>query len=368
MKMAATDTFHNVLSEVQKSTLNYRIELSPFSATIYLKNSFVTDKNGNPLFSPSIGHIKPEPEVNRIQNLEKTINSLHEKYENAVHDSENVYQTNCHLENKIQLLHSKLSEAEQGNLKLSQKLASRVDKICATTAKQEADLQNAKQEASDLVRSNDTLNKVVNTFRRELDESKAKSQRELIRVKKECKAEVKSWRKDLGDERKYGIKLEKKLQEELTNITKKDTAETVPSSTVCSSSSSSNSILDPSEAEKVCTLCAEPIPDYTPKYFMGTEIHPACISCQDSSSESDQNHESEEPLTSGKVGANDLGINSVDDHENNSVDDLPAPKDSIIVETKSCEMKDLVTEAKGNVLIKDYLAECLERFKARIGT
>ena len=164
--MAATDTFHNVLSEVQKSTLNYRIELSPFSATIYLKNSFVTDKNGNPLFSPSIGHIKPEPEVNRIQNLEKTINSLHEKYENAVHDSENVYQTNCHLENKIQLLHSKLSEAEQGNSELSQKLASRVDKICATTAKQEADLQNANQEASDLVRSNDTLNKVVNTFRR----------------------------------------------------------------------------------------------------------------------------------------------------------------------------------------------------------
>ena len=126
--------------------------------------------------------------------------------------------------------------------------------------------------------------------------------------------------------------------------------------------------MDPSEAEKVCTLCAEPIPDYTPKYFMGTEIHPACISCQDSSSESDQNHESEEPLTSGKVGANDLGINSVDDHENNSVDDLPAPKDSIIVETKSCKMKDPVIEAIDNELTKDFLAECLERVKARIGT
>ena len=61
-------------------------------------------------------------------------------------------------------------------------------------------------------------------------------------------------------------------------------------------------------------------------------------------------------------GTNDLGTNSVDEPEENSIDDLAAPKDAIIVETKSCEMKDLVIEAKDNVLTKDHLAECLERF------
>ena len=55
-------------------------------------------------------------------------------------------------------------------------------------------------------------------------------------------------------------------------------------------------------------------------------------------------------------GTNDLGTNSVDEPEDSSVDDLAAPKDAIIVETKSCEMKDLVIEAKDNVLTKDHLA------------
>ena len=47
-------------------------------------------------------------------------------------------------------------------------------------------------------------------------------------------------------------------------------------------------------------------------------------------------------------GTNDLGTNSVDEPEDSSVDDLAAPKDAIIVETKSCEIRDPVIEAKDN--------------------
>ena len=86
----------------------------------------------------------------------------------------------------------------------------------------------------------------------------------------------------------------------------------------------------------------------------------------------------------GKVGAKGLGVNPVDDPENNSVndpennsvddpensslDDLAAAKDSILVETESCEMKDPVIEAENDVLTKDFLEELLETFNARFGT
>ena len=44
----ATETFQNVLHIVQTSGLNFRMEISAYSATIHLKNFLLKDKNGNP--------------------------------------------------------------------------------------------------------------------------------------------------------------------------------------------------------------------------------------------------------------------------------------------------------------------------------
>ena len=86
----------------------------------------------------------------------------------------------------------------------------------------------------------------------------------------------------------------------------------------------------------------------------------------------------------GKVGTNGLGVNSVGDPENNSVngrennsvddpknspvDDLAATKDSILVETKVCEVKDPVIEAENDVITRDSLEGLKETFKARFCT
>ena len=86
----------------------------------------------------------------------------------------------------------------------------------------------------------------------------------------------------------------------------------------------------------------------------------------------------------GKVGTNGLGVNSVGDPENNSVngrennsvddpknspvDDLAATKDSILVETKVCEVKDPVIEAENDVITRDSLERLIETFKARFCT
>ena len=59
---------------------------------------------------------------------------------------------------------------------------------------------------------NDTLNQVVSRLKNKLHDSDLKANRELVETRKELKAEIKSWRKELGEERKAKIKLEEELE------------------------------------------------------------------------------------------------------------------------------------------------------------
>ena len=54
------------------------------------------------------------------------------------------------------------------------------------------------------------------------------------------------------------------------------------------STSSVPTILDTySDEEILCSICAEVIQNYFPKYFLGEPMNPACENCQDSSISSD---------------------------------------------------------------------------------
>ena len=82
----ATKTFHEVLNMIQFSGLNYKMEISPFSATIHMKNSAVTDKNGNQLHKPQenrihVSQIKEE----KIRHARDIFN-LETKVEGALSD------------------------------------------------------------------------------------------------------------------------------------------------------------------------------------------------------------------------------------------------------------------------------------------
>ena len=44
---AASDVFNSILKQVQDSNLNFQLKVSPFSAVISLKKSFIKDKHGN---------------------------------------------------------------------------------------------------------------------------------------------------------------------------------------------------------------------------------------------------------------------------------------------------------------------------------
>ena len=58
--MEASQIYENILNQIQMSSLNFKLELSPFSAVISLKKSFIRDKSGNTLHSSS-------PKLNHLQ-------------------------------------------------------------------------------------------------------------------------------------------------------------------------------------------------------------------------------------------------------------------------------------------------------------
>ena len=52
-KMMEDQTFNNILDCIQRSNLNFQLQVSPFSAFISMKKSLVKDKSGSYLQPPS---------------------------------------------------------------------------------------------------------------------------------------------------------------------------------------------------------------------------------------------------------------------------------------------------------------------------
>ena len=91
---------------------------------------------------------------------------------------------------------------------------------------------------------------------------------------KEHKVEVKSWRKDLGEANRKHIKLEKKFEK---LEAPKYSADEIHAKLVNS---------EPDEVpfdslDEICNICALPIKDFVPNYFMGEKVNPACSHCKD---------------------------------------------------------------------------------------
>ena len=190
----AEEYYKELINRVQTSGLNYKIEMSPFSANIFLKKTFIKDMNGNPLkteFSnaPTIDQIKAENLfLNRkVVHLESTSSSLTSQYEYTLLDCQQVHQTNANLLQKVENLHAKLSAAEEENYQLKriqEQIKTKEDKI-----QLEAKI------------ANEGLIKQVQRLNSELLEIKERLKRRLKRYRKRVKHEIKGWKKELGEER-----------------------------------------------------------------------------------------------------------------------------------------------------------------------
>ena len=113
--MDASKAFKNILQQIESSNLNFKLEISPFSAVISLKKSFIRDKSGNLLSSnpsetPALHRLDEENQIlsTKISQNESDFQSLKYEYEKAVYDCEEAYKVIHNLEFRNEQLHSKI--------------------------------------------------------------------------------------------------------------------------------------------------------------------------------------------------------------------------------------------------------------------
>ena len=106
--MLASKTFNNILEQVQTSCLNFQLQISPFSAVISIKKSFIKDKFGNELLpSPSPPAHRHELSesiealLDKNTQLENDVFDLTKKYQDAANDFLNAQKVIKDLEKKI---------------------------------------------------------------------------------------------------------------------------------------------------------------------------------------------------------------------------------------------------------------------------
>ena len=108
--MLAKQVFNDILEGIQMSNLNYQLQLTPFSALVSLKKSFVKDKSGKFLF-PNKNVINGEYLQYENCQLMNQIDSLNQKLQEMHTRSKNDAET-------IRILGLKAANAEASALKL----------------------------------------------------------------------------------------------------------------------------------------------------------------------------------------------------------------------------------------------------------
>jgi hypothetical protein len=118
--MEASAAFETLLQHIIESNLNFKLELSPFSAVISLKKSFVRDKYGKtlpPMPTNAVfhHHIKEENQdlKTKIQSMENVIERMKANYENAIDDCEEAHAMKTKLEMEMENLKPRLLNVKE---------------------------------------------------------------------------------------------------------------------------------------------------------------------------------------------------------------------------------------------------------------
>ena len=100
--MTASQAFDNLLGKVQASHLNFKIELSPFSAVIHVKKSFIKNRFGQAVVPVVEGPLEAQGvHDKKVVELEKENDMLKVKIEEKVKEAENCHGMVYKLEKEI---------------------------------------------------------------------------------------------------------------------------------------------------------------------------------------------------------------------------------------------------------------------------
>ena len=209
LAMLASNAFENIIDQIRTSNLNFQLQMSPFSACISLKRSLVKEKSGAFLLPPAAPESpSSESEIAALAKknleLENKLVEMNEKYARAVND--------CL---KVTL---KLEEHEKNNIKkepddeeLTVGLKNDLNSVIVDNKKYRDIVREHEEEIDHLRRTVKVKEEIAKNLNKQMRDFKLKVEKENVLANKRNKAEVKSWKKELGDERKEKIKLEKKL-------------------------------------------------------------------------------------------------------------------------------------------------------------
>ena len=186
--MHASLEFHDILNRIQSSSLNFQLQVTPFSAQILLKKTLQKDKAGAfllPSCMPSIASEDIEKSVAKNSKLEQDIFDLTKKHEEIVETLKNsvsenkrlkeiISQRNTELEcttNESSILKSKLETAETEILKYfaetkekDQKHSSEICGLKACIRENNELLANQKSTASEAYKSRKALEKNIHNL------------------------------------------------------------------------------------------------------------------------------------------------------------------------------------------------------------
>ena len=162
--------------------------------------------SGDVMMPPSTLHHAPnqkfEELVDKNCQLEKDLLNINKKYEDAINDCVKTKQSIKSLEKHITEAEIKVEEARNTN-----------EKLLHTEIKQ---LKTALAERDDeifyLNKANISAKEALEKLNKALHEQFKKFKEEKAQLYKDNKAELKSWKKDLGEANSQILKLEKKIE------------------------------------------------------------------------------------------------------------------------------------------------------------
>ena len=177
--MTTNHAFESILGHVQSSCLNFKIELSPFSAIIHLKKSFIKNQVGDtvvprPRSDAQSNDCGDHVQTEKIEALEKENSFLKEKIVEVARET-------------------------QGYQEIIEKLR--------------IEIKQKEKDCEDAFKTCDTANEAVSKLNKVLHENRDRYKKEKDSILKEHRAEIKVWRKDHGEANTEIINLKKKIED-----------------------------------------------------------------------------------------------------------------------------------------------------------
>ena len=215
--MLASNVFEAIIDKIRYSNLNFQIQMSPFSAIVSLKKSFITNKSGIPLLPSDMLAVnglpinKPEADlaVLTAKNLQ-----LEKDYARAVSECNRAHERIESLELELNKFLIKEEKDDATPSCLKDTFEHEVDKLKMENTSYRDKIKIHIEEIRDLENALKVKSDIINQLNKKFAEFKTKTEKEAAATKS-FKGEIKSWRKELGEERKEKLKLEEKLEKSL---------------------------------------------------------------------------------------------------------------------------------------------------------